>query len=163
MKATAPRCRLAGSARVALGQWVCRLCCTTRRKMRCGLGHSARVARGANTTAFAGKGHQVVVPAVVTPCPRKAVGKDAALQILAKRLLDIGGPGVVLALAVELTGACQLQPCLEVLGHCAVQQGALGVAGVVGFGGLSGCSRLSRLGVQRSMLVPTRALVKMLL
>ena len=49
------------------------------------------------------------MPAVVTPCPRKAVGKDAALQILAKRLLDIGGPGVVLALAVEMTGACNLR------------------------------------------------------
>ena len=79
------------------------------RQVRCCLGHSARVARGANTTAFAGKGHQVVVPAVVTPCPRKAVGKDAALQTLAKRLLDIDGSGVVLALAVEMTGACNLR------------------------------------------------------
>ena len=31
---------------------------------------------------------------------------------------------------------CQIEPGLEVLGHGAVQQGALGVAGVVGFGGL---------------------------
>jgi hypothetical protein len=43
-----------------------------------------------------------------------------------------------------------------VLGHGAVQQGALGVAGVVGFGGLG------RLGVHRDMVVPTRVLVKML-
>ncbi len=33
-KTTAPRCRLAGSHCAAPGQWPCRLCCTTRRKMR---------------------------------------------------------------------------------------------------------------------------------
>jgi hypothetical protein len=76
---------------------------------------------------------------------------------------------VVVALAVELSGACQLQPGLEVLGHRLVQQRALGVAGVVGFGGFIGCSdlswlgSLSRLGAQRGMLVPTRVLVEMLL
>jgi len=69
---------------------------------------------------------------------------------------------VVVALAVELAGACQLQPGLEVLGHRAVQQGAFGVTGVVGFGvgwlGGLGLRRLWR-GVQRGMLVPTRVLV----
>ena len=74
------------------------------------------------------------------------MGKDAALKILAKRLLYIRGRSVVIALAVELSGAGELKPGLEVFGNRAVQQGALGVAGVVGFGGLG-------------MLVPTRVLV----
>ena len=54
------------------------------RQVRCGLGHSAHVARVADPTAFAGEGHQVVMPTVVTAGAPKAVGKDAALQILAK-------------------------------------------------------------------------------
>ena len=72
---------------------------------------------------------------------------------------------MVVALAVELSGAGQLKPRLEVLGHRAVQQGALGVAGVVSSGGLNGLSRLgslSRLGVQRGMVVPTGVLVRMM-
>ena len=69
---------------------------------------------------------------------------------------------MVVALAVELSGAGKLQPGLEVFGNRAVQQGALGVTGVVRFGGLggfSGRSRLGSLGVQRGMLVPTRVMV----
>jgi len=65
---------------------------------------------------------------------------------------------VVITLAVELSGACQLKPDIEVFGNPAVQQGALGVSGVVGFGGFtgfSGCIGLRRLGVQRGMVVPT--------
>jgi len=69
---------------------------------------------------------------------------------------------VVVALAVELSGAGKLQPGLEVFGNRAVQQGALGVTGVVGFGGFGGLNwlgSLSRLGVQRDMVVPTRVMV----
>ncbi len=76
------------------------------------------------------------MPAVITARACKAVGKDAAFKVFAKSLLDIRCRGVVGALAVKLTGACQLKPSLEVLGNRAVQQGLLGVAGVVGFGGL---------------------------
>ena len=129
------------------------------------LGHSGRVVRGADATAFAGEGDQEVVTAVITMYPRKAVGKDAALQVFAKRFLDVGGRGAVVALAVELSGTSQLKPSLEVFGNCAVPQCALGVAGVVGFGGfsgLSGCGSLRRLRAQRGMLVPSRVLVKML-
>jgi|GEM_PF-2377397 len=126
------------------------------RQVRSGLGHSARVARWADTAALAGEGHQIVVPTVIATCPGKAVGKDAAFQILAKSLLDIRWRGVVVTLAVELSGTCELKPGLKVLGHRAVQQGAFGVARVVGFGGLV------RLGVHRGMVVPTRVLVKML-
>ena len=106
------------------------------RQVRGRLGHAPRVARWAHTTAFAGEGHKEVVPAVVTAGAGKAVGKDAAFEVFAKGLLDVGGWRVVVALAVELAGTCQLKPGLEVLGHCAVQQGLLGVAGVVelGFG-----------------------------
>ena len=100
---------------------------------RC-LHHAARVARGADTPALAGIGDEVVVPAVVTPRPGKAMGKDSAVQILAKRLTDIGLGAVVVALAVELTGAGQLKPGLEVFGNGLAQQRAPGVARVVEFG-----------------------------
>ena len=40
--------------------------------------------------------------AVIAPGPGKAVGKDAAFQILAKGLADIGLGCMVIALAVEL-------------------------------------------------------------
>jgi hypothetical protein len=41
---------------------------------------------------------------------------------------------VVVALAIELTGTCQLKPGLEVLGYGLVEQRALGMARVVKFG-----------------------------
>lgn len=74
--------------------------------------------------------------AVVTAGTCKAVGKDAALQVFAKRFLHIRRRGVVVALAVKLADACQLKPGLEVFGNGAVQQSALGVVLVVGFGEL---------------------------
>ena len=95
------------------------------------LHHAPRVARGADATALAGIGHEVVVPAVITPGPGKAVRKNATFQILAKGLADIGLGGVVVALAVELDRTGQLIPGLEVLGYGLVEQSTLGVAGVV--------------------------------
>lgn len=59
-------------------------------KVRRRLGHAPRGARGADTPALAGEGHKVVVPAIVTAGPRKAMGKDAAFQVLGKRLAYIG-------------------------------------------------------------------------
>jgi hypothetical protein len=53
-------------------------------QVRCGLGHSARVARGADAAAFAREGHQIVLTAVVATYPRKAVGKDAAFEVFAE-------------------------------------------------------------------------------
>jgi hypothetical protein len=50
------------------------------------------------------------------------MGKDAALQILAKRLTDIGLGGVVVALAVELACTGQLKPGLKMLGYGLVEQ-----------------------------------------
>ena len=67
------------------------------------------------------------------------MGKDAAFQILAKGLANIGLWRVVVALAVELTGTCQRVPGLEVLGYGLVQQRALRVARVVELGF---CTRL---------------------
>lgn len=84
-----------------------------------------------HATAFAGEGHEVVMPAVITPGSGKAVGKDAAFQVFAKGLTDIGLGGVVVALAVELTGTGQLKPGLKVLGYGLVEQRALEVARVV--------------------------------
>ena len=95
-------------------------------QVRCSLCHAPGVARGADTAALAGEGHQVVMTAVITA----GAGKDATLQILAKSHLDIRGRGVVVALAVELASAGQLKPGLEVLGYRTVKQGASGWRGL---------------------------------
>jgi hypothetical protein len=95
------------------------------------LHHAPCVARGAHAPAFAGIGHEVVVPTIVAPGSGKAVGKDAAFEVFAKGLADIGPGAVVVALAVELAGTGKFMPSLEVLGDGLVQQGPLGVARVV--------------------------------
>ena len=132
------------------------------RQMRCCLSHAPGVARGADATAFAGEGDQIVVPAGVTPGAGKAVGEDAAFEVFAKGVLYVRGQRVVVARAVELSGTGQLKPGLEVRGYSAVQQRALGVAGFVGFDGFGGCARLARLRAQWGMRVPTPVLVEML-
>ena len=76
----------------------------------------------------------LTLPAVITPRPGKAVGKNAALQILAKGLANKRFGRVVVALAVELACAGQRMPGLEVLGNRLVEQGSLRVARVVEFG-----------------------------
>ena len=89
---------------------------------------------GAHAPAFAGIGHEVVVSAVITAGTGKAVHKDGAFGVFAKGLADIGlGRGVV-ALAVELTGAGEFEPSLQVFGNRLVAKGSLGVAWVVEFG-----------------------------
>ena len=98
------------------------------------LHHAPGVARRADSTALAGEGDKEVVPTVCAACAGKAMRKDAALQIFAKRLADVGPWRVVVALTVELAGTYQLKPGLEVLGNSAVQQRMLGVARVVGLG-----------------------------
>jgi hypothetical protein len=45
---------------------------------------------GTDAPAFAEEGDKVVVPAVVTPRPGKAMRKDAALQMLGKRFAKKG-------------------------------------------------------------------------
>ena len=67
------------------------------------------------------------------------MGKDSALQILAKRLTDVGLGGVLVALADELACTGQLNPGLEVLGYGLVEQSALGVARVVKLGFAPAC------------------------
>jgi hypothetical protein len=59
-------------------------------QVRGSLYHAPRVARGADPTAFAGEGHEVVVPAVTTAGAGKAVGADATFEVFAKRLSDVG-------------------------------------------------------------------------
>ena len=67
-----------------------------------------RVALSTFAAPGPGEGNEVVVAAVITPRPGKTVRKDAALQIFAKRLADIGHWRVVVALAVELAcDACR--------------------------------------------------------
>ena len=67
--------------------------------------HAPGVARGADSPALAGEGYEVVVPAVGAAGAGKGVGEDAALQIFAKRLADIGLGGVVVDLPVKLACA----------------------------------------------------------
>ncbi len=83
------------------------------------------------------------------PSPGKAVGKDAAFEVLTKGLADIGLGGVVVALAIELTCAGEFMPGLEVLGYGLVEQRALGVARVVELGF---CTRWPafRMGINRA-------------
>ena len=62
--------------------------------------------------------------------------KDAAFQIFANGLADIGIWRVVVALPVKLAHASEIEPGLEVFGDRLVEQRALGVTRVVelGFG-----------------------------
>ena len=87
----------------------------------------------ADSTAFAGEGHEVIVSTVATAGTRKAVRKDAAFQILTECLAHIRLGSVVVALTVELPRAGQIKPSLVVLGYGLVKQCALGVARVVEF------------------------------
>ena len=79
----------------------------------------------------AGEGDKAVVSTVITTRTCKAVGEDAARQILGKGLAHIGLGGAVVALAVELTRTGKVQPGLVVLGYCLVKQRTLEVAKVV--------------------------------
>ena len=90
---------------------------------------------GHNAPTFAGIGHEAVMPAVITPGARKAMGKDAAFQIFEKGLAGIGlGGRVLVALAVELACTGQLKPGLEMLGEGLVEQSPPWVARVAEFG-----------------------------
>jgi len=57
----------------------------------------------------------VVVPTVTTAGAGKAVHKDAAFQIFAKRLAHAGARRMVVALAAEPAGAGQVKPDLKIL------------------------------------------------
>ena len=72
--------------------------------------HASRFAREADALAFAGIDHKVVVPAVITPRPCKAMPEDAAFQIFAKRLTDIGLGSVVVALTMGISSSELEQP-----------------------------------------------------
>ena len=76
------------------------------------------------TPAFAGIGHEVVVSTIVAPRPGEAVGKDAARQIFAKGLADIGlGRVVVAPPAISLLPADRsITP--ELIAGCANPTGA---------------------------------------
>jgi hypothetical protein len=109
------------------------------RQVRRCLHHTPCVARRAHAPAFARIGYEVVVPAVITPRPGKAVGEDAAFEVFAKRLADIRLWSVVVALPVELACAGKFIPSLEMFGNGLVKKGALGLARVVELGF---CTRL---------------------
>ena len=71
--------------------------------------HAPRDPRRADASAFAGDGHQEVMPEVIAAGARKTVGDDAAFQVFGKRLAYEGlGAGVV-ALAVKLARAGQFK------------------------------------------------------
>ena len=98
------------------------------------LHHAPRVARGADTPAFAGEDHKVVVRAVSAAGAGKAVGKDAAFEVFAKRLAHIGLGGAQVALPIELACTGQVKPGFVVLGYRLVEQRALRMARVVELG-----------------------------
>ena len=72
---------------------------------------------GAETTAFAGIGDEVVMSTIVTPRPGKAMRKDAAFEIFAKGLADTGLGCVVVTLAVGLACADEFMPSLGMVGY----------------------------------------------
>ena len=80
------------------------------------------------------EGHEVVVSTVAAAGAGKAVGKDAAFEVFAKRLAHIWFGGAVIALSVELACTGELKPCFVVLGYRLVQQRALRMARVIEFG-----------------------------
>ena len=88
------------------------------------LHHAPRVARGTHAPAVAGKGYEVVVPAIAKAGAGKTVGKDAAFQIFAKRLANKNLWGVAAALPVKLASTGEFMPSLKVLGNRWVQQRA---------------------------------------
>jgi len=58
-----------------------------------GLRHAPRVAGRAHAAPFAGEGDQEVVPALVAMGAGEAVSENAAVEIAAKGLLNMGGGG----------------------------------------------------------------------
>ena len=68
-------------------------------------------------------GDEVVVSTIVTPGLGKGVGEDAAFEVLAKGLADVGLGGAMVALPVELACAGKFMPSLEVLGYGLVEEG----------------------------------------
>ena len=95
-----------------------------------GLGHAPGVARWADTAAFAGEGHQVVMPAVITAGASEDVGKDAAFQIFAKGFLYAGRRGMLIALAGELAGVArssQVSKCSATVRYSRVRSGWRGL------------------------------------
>ena len=81
------------------------------------LHHATGVARGAYASAFAGEGHEVVVSTVAAGGAGKAVDKDAAFGVFAKRLAHIWLGGAVIALSVELACTGELKPCFVAPEH----------------------------------------------
>ncbi len=75
------------------------------RQVRRSLHHAPDIAREADAPAFAGTGDKIVVPTVITAGTPKAMGEDAAFEVFAKRLADVGTRRMVVALAVELACA----------------------------------------------------------
>ena len=90
--------------------------------MRCRRDHAPGVARRAHAAPLAGEGDEEVVPTVAAPCPREAVGEDAAREVAAEFALDVGRHWV----AVSEPIAPEREPRREVGLHGAIEQGALG-------------------------------------
>ncbi len=97
------------------------------------LHHATGVARGAYASAFAGESHEVVVSTVAAAGAGKAVGKDAAFGVFAKRLAHIwlGGCG---DRPVRRTGLHWRAQAMFRSARLLVQQRALRMARVVEFG-----------------------------
>ncbi len=85
------------------------------------LHHPARVAARAQAPRAAGEGYEKVVTAASAANAGKAVGQDAALQVLAEAALDEGGNRIELGVVPP----SQVEEGLQVLPHQAVQKALL--------------------------------------
>lgn len=85
------------------------------RQVRRRLHHTPGVARGTHAPALVGEGDEVVMPAVTTAGTGKAMRKDAAFQIFAKRLADTGLWRTLVTLPVELARPSQVSKCWAIV------------------------------------------------
>ena len=97
--------------------------------------NAPRVARRAETTAFAGIGDEEVMPAVITGGLGKTASEDAAFKVFAKRLADKGLGRVVWSPCPSncpaLASLCQVSKCPAM---ALVEQHTLRAARVVELG-----------------------------
>ena len=67
--------------------------------VRGGVAHPAGAAARADATAFTGEGNKQIPAAVASVEAEKAMREDAALEVGAKRLLDVAGEAPIVGLA----------------------------------------------------------------
>ena len=90
----------------------------------CRLHHAPCVARGTDAAPLTRERDEEIVTTVGAACPGKSMGQDAALQILAKILLDVCGNREAILICVPALG----QPGFEMTLHDLINRAAFGSA-----------------------------------